>query len=131
MNGPRMSAANQIGLKVFGDAGFRVLDTHRLTVGRRELAHPDGNHYWREGTTEEGVQLRIGACGILLACGCIHRLLVLFFLKPNPIMCANHIANTAPSSPSSRIAAHSPPGNDVSLSVGGLILNAAMLHFGV
>jgi hypothetical protein len=89
---------------VFGDAGFRVLDTHRLTVGRRELAHPDGNHYWREGTTEEGVQLRIGACGILLACGWMHRLVVLFHLKPTAIMCANHIANAAPSSLSHRIA---------------------------
>jgi hypothetical protein len=37
------------------------LNTHRLTVSRREMAYPDGNHYWKEGTTEEGLQLRIGA----------------------------------------------------------------------
>lgn len=61
MNGPRMAAANDIGMKIFGDAGFRVLNSHRMTVTRREMAHPDGNHYWREGTTEEGLQLRIGA----------------------------------------------------------------------
>jgi hypothetical protein len=61
MNGPRMAAANDIGQKIFGDAGFRVLNTHRLTVSRREMAYPDGNHYWKEGTTEEGLQLRIGA----------------------------------------------------------------------
>ena len=86
MNGPRMSAANEICLKVFGDSGFRVLDTHRLTVGRRELAYPDGNHYWREGTTEEGVQLRIGTCYIavarsMLLCLCMMHALSLLFIK--------------------------------------------------
>jgi hypothetical protein len=60
MNGPRMAAANDIGVQIFGDAGFRILNSHRMTVTRREMAHPDGNHYWREGTTEEGLQLRIG-----------------------------------------------------------------------